>query len=1052
MQGKGIVRFFLVLLALVTLYQYLLILPTNRVENAADAYAQEASQNSGKSELEAKQVYNEARTAFLDSMSTEKLNDFYLLKSYTYQDLKASQLALGLDLKGGMSVVMRVNLRDFIRALANDSRDSTFTKALEQADAAQTDAQSDYVTLFGQEFNKIANGKSLASIFQVNESLRDDINFNTTNDQVLTIVRAKADETVDLTYKLLKERIDRLGVIQPNISLDKERDLILVELPGVDNPERARNILSATAKLDFWNVYRVTDPGVANFFGAVNNKLRAESGASDNREMQIDTTTSLVDGKEVTTIDTTYTTPVMNNGPLFDVLTPNNGEFGMAAMGVADKNKKDEVMALLDREDIKAMFPGDVSFHWAAKSLSMDLDEDGEREETTTYVLYALKKQRDGKAPLTGEHITTASVSPDPTTGEITVNLSMDDSGARVWAKMTEAAANDNNREVAIMLDGEVVSAPSVNGPIPGGNTQVTGGFSMQEATDLANILQIGRLPAETEIVQEALVGPSLGKENIKRSINALAIGLIIVLLFMVFYYGGGGLVSIISLLLNLFFIFGILASMGAVLTLPGIAGIVLTIGMAVDANVIIFERIREELNEGKELLAAIVDGFKHSYSAIIDANVTTFLTAMVLAYFGLGPIKGFAVVLMVGVLTSLFTAVMVGRLIIEGRVDGDKGITFSTNASKGWFSNMTTDWLGKRKMAYMISGAIIVMGIGSFVTRGFELGVDFKGGYSYNVEFTEGVDLEQLRSTLTTTFDGNAPVIKAVDTDNTYNVVVSDYLEGKTSAELGGVEPADFVVAKLMEGVQSATSQVKDLDNFKNMEGTGAHITSSNRVGPTIADDIQKSALYATVFALLLIFLYIFLRFSRWQFSMGAVAALFHDTLIVLSVFSLLHGLLPFSMQVDQAFIAAILTVIGYSINDTVVVFDRIREYVNKFTEGTKKEVVNAAINSTVSRTVITSLTTLFVVAVLLFFGGASIKGFAFAIFVGIIVGTYSSIFIATPVMFDLTDELKPRVVVASTTDSVPVMVGDNMREETKTFTRRLKKDEPVVEEGDED
>jgi SecD/SecF fusion protein len=511
-------------------------------------------------------------------------------------------------------------------------------------------------------------------------------------------------------------------------------------------------------------------------------------------------------------------------------------------------------------------------------------------------------------------------------------------------------------------------------------------------------------LPAETKIIQESLVGPSLGQQNIDRSTNSLLIGFLLLLGFMVFYYGGGGIVAIIVLFLNLFFIFGALASYGTVLTLPGVAGIILTVGMAVDANVIIYERIREELREGKSVAAAISDGFQNSYSAIIDANVTTILTAFVLAYFGLGPIKGFAVVLIIGVLSSLFTAVLVGRLIIDWWVGKGRNITFFTGFSKDVLSDLTIDWLSKRKMAYIISGSLIALGLVSFVARGFELGVDFKGGYSYNITFDQSqeINADDLRDALTVAFEGE-PTVKAVDTENTFNVV-TDYMVDNTDDNA-----SDMVMEKLYEGVNNIMGGSLVLDNFKSPDGEGTYVSSSSKVGPTIADDIKNSAYYATIFALLLIFLYIFIRFSKWQYSMGAVAALFHDTMIVLAIFSIGHGILPFSLEIDQAFIAAILTVIGYSINDTVVVFDRIREFMGLYTKKSKEEVINMAINSTISRTVITSLTTLLMVAILFVFGGSSIKGFAFALLVGIVVGTYSSVFVATPVMSDLTGDLKP-------------------------------------------
>lgn len=1013
MQGKGIVRFFLVVMTIVTLIQYLFLLPTQKVEKNAEEYAEARAAN--YPEEQRNDAFKEARTAYLDSMSTENVFKIPYLKSYTYQELKSQQLALGLDLKGGMSVVLQVDLRDFIYALANSSKDPTFNEALTKASEAQKSAQADYVTLFADAFQELAtDDQRLAPIFARNEALRDQINYETSDGEVVRIIREKADETVDLTYKLLKERIDKLGVTQPNVSLDESRDLIIVELPGIDNPERARSFLSAAAKLEFWNVYRINDAGVTTAFIDANDRLKKVLSVEDNTssEVMLDTifaTDSLgneIPG-EIARIDTLPAQPSLTQGPLFDVFNLNStGARGLAVMGTARKNQRKYIDSLLARPDIASLFPRDMVLRWSKDPIK-DI-ESGEL--TDEYEMYGIRQERGSvEAPLTGDHIVDASAQPDPQTNEVAISLKMDNTGAKIWGQMTTQNAQDNNREIAILLDDEVVSAPRVINPILSGDSQITGSFTIQEGKDLSNILQVGKLPAETKIIQESLVGPSLGAENISRSINALLIGFVLVFAFMVFYYGGGGIVSIIALLLNLFFIFGALASYGTVLTLPGIAGIVLTIGMAVDANVIIYERIREELRDGKSTRAAIADGFKNSYSAIIDANVTTILTAFVLVYFGLGPIKGFAVVLIIGVLSSLFTAVLVGRMIIDWWTSKDRAISFNTSFSKNAFANLNIDWLGKRRMAYIISGAIILAGLGSFFTRGFELGVDFKGGYSYNVEFQEDVDVETLRAELTTAFEGNSPIVKAVDTRNTYNVV-TDYLIDDDSEDA-----SERVMQQLFAGANAAVGGSLDINNFKAPDGKGTHVSSSTQVGPTIADDIKTSAYYATIFSLLLIFLYIFIRFSKWQYSMGAVAALFHDTLIVLGIFSIGHGILPFSLEIDQAFIGAILTVIGYSINDTVVVFDRIREFTNIYTKKSKEEVVNMAINSTISRTVITSLTTLFVVLILFLFGGSSLKGFSFALVVGIVVGTYSSVFVATPIMSDLSNEFTPKEVKKS-------------------------------------
>jgi SecD/SecF fusion protein len=1022
MAGKGIIKFFLVVVSLFCALQYFYMFPTIGVENDAEAFATIKAANVPEEKKDS--IFKAAENGYLDSMSSEIIFSIPLIKKYTYDDLKAAQLALGLDLKGGMSLVLQVDLRELIQVLSDHSTRLTFTSALDKADIAMQGSQADYVTLFANAFKEEAAGKEkLADIFS-RGVLRGEIDFETSDDKVIALLRQKANETVSLTYQMLKDRIDQLGVVQPNVSLDAARDLIIVELPGITNPERARKFMKKSAKLEFWDTYRINDPGVLDAFLQADEKLR-KLNSNDTTEVvkitqyRIDTT-FVVDSlgnptTEIASLDSTviedFQDPLSNQGPLLSALQLNASAGGQAlmplsVMGIAKKNQIKIIDDYLSKAAIKVLFPRDLEFRWALKPAS------GYIEESTfvtddSYELYAIKKVR-GKntAPLEGNHVISASSSPDPQTGEIQVSLRMDGTGAKIWGEMTTKAYNNGQREIAIVLDGKVVSAPGLrNGPILGGNSSISGNFSLQEAEDLAKFLQIGKLPANIQIIQESLVGPSLGAENINRSINSLLIGFGIVLLFMVFYYSTAGIVSILALFLNLFFIFGSLASLGTVLTLPGIAGIVLTIGMAVDANVIIYERIREELREGKTLLMSIRDGFQNSYSAIIDANVTTILVAGVLAYFGMGPIKGFAVVLIIGVISSLFTAVLVGRLMIDWWTSKDRDLKFYTGISKGAFANLKIDWLGKRKMAYVLSSAIILIGMGSFFMKGFELGVDFKGGYSYNVQFDKSisVDADLLRTELSDAF-GSAPVVKAVSTGNAYNITTS-YLINDNSDDA-----ADRVLNKLFEGVNATVGGSLNIDHFKKPDADGTHISQSSKVGPTIASDIKTSSLYATIFALFFIFLYIFARFNKWQYSLGAVAALFHDVLFVLSIFSLFHGILPFSMEIDQAFIAAILTVIGYSINDTVVVFDRVREFMNAYSKRTKTEVINMAINSTVSRTIITSLTTLFVVSILFAFGGGSIRGFAFALMVGIIVGTYSSIFIATPIMSDFSGELKPK------------------------------------------
>ena len=1006
MQGKGLIKTLLVILVVICIVQFLYVLPTRNVEKNADAYAEQLASGAANAD-EAYAIEKEARSNYLDSMSSENIFSIPGIKSYTYDELKKQQLNLGLDLAGGMSATLRIDLKQLLLSLANNTKDQTFLDALAMADKELANSQSDYITLFASAFREIANGKKLSKFFYRN--LSEDLTTQSSDGDVERVLRQQSDEVVELTFRRLKQRIDKLGVTQPNVSLDAQRDLIIVEMPGIQNPARAEKMLQSSAKLEFWNVYRTNDPGIMSAFTQADQLAKAIDGETQETETRFDTTyVQQMDSEGNLTGDSTMQineiTPnnFDNQGPLRSMLDLNlTGTRSLAVMGMADKNKMKAVDRLLRRTDIKNLFPRDSEFRWSA-SPATDYTT---RESLKQYELYLIKKEPGSDiAPLEGDRVTSASQGPNER-GEIEVSLNMDLQGAKIWADMTTKAAQDNQRPVAIVLDSAVISAPSVNVPITGGRSSISGNFTVEEASDLSNMLEIGKLPADVRIIQSSNVGPTLGAENIRRSFSSLLIGMALLLIFMLLYYGGAGLVAIIALLANIFFIFGALASFGTVLTLPGFAGVILTIGMAVDANVIIFERVREELRAGKSLLAAISDGFKHSYSAIIDANVTTLLIMAVLFYFGIGPIKGFATILIVGVLSSLFTAVLLGRMMIDYWTLGkNKELTFWTGMSKNMFANLNIDWINKRKIAYVISGTLIIAGAISMFTRGFDLGVDFKGGYSYDVQFDQDVNLDAqaLTKELSEVF-GASTVVKAVDTENTFNVVTS-YLIGENSEETGAK-----VVAKLHEGLTSITGITTPLEKFKSLDALdGTHITRSNKVGPTIADDIKSSSIKAGTFALLVIFLYIFLRFNKWQFSLGAVAALFHDSFIVLGLFSLLHGVLPISLEIDQNFIAAILTVIGYSINDTVVVFDRIREFLGIYTQKTKDEVINMAINSTFSRTIVTSLTTLFVVGILLLFGGTSTRGFAFALFLGIVVGTYSSIFVATPIVRDLTNDLK--------------------------------------------
>jgi SecD/SecF fusion protein len=983
MQGKGLLKTFLVLMAIICAIQLFYFLPTGRVEGEADDYA--TSISNGKTGVEKEISFKTARAKFLDSMSSEKIFSIPGITNYTYSDLKRRQLNLGLDLKGGMSILLEVDLSEFIGILAGrNSKEPSFMKAMENAKLAQKSTGADLISLFVSEYKKLNTGKSLASLFAKSAGFNN-VNTDTPDNVIERQLREKADQTVDLTYKMLKERIDRLGVVAPNISLDKPRDMILVELPGIDNPQRAREFVQKSAQLEFWETFRISDSGIGQAM------LEA-----DRRLMGLDTTKVLND------------TLNKNNGPLLSALMMNsaaNPNSAPTVLGLAEKNKKDLIISYLERPEIKSLFPANIKFMWSYKP--QESVANGVSADKKLYELYAIKTNATtDKAPLDGEAVVDASPAQDQYTGKPQVSLSMNAEGAKKWFELTKKVydgdAQGNKREIAIALDNEVVTAPSVgNGAISGGVSQISGNFTTEESVDLSNILEVGKLPAKIKIVQESNVGPSLGKENISKSMNALLIGFLLILAFMIAYYSTGGIVSIIALFINVLFIFGILSSLGTVLTLPGIAGIVLTIGMAVDANVIIYERIKEELRAGKSNWDSILQGFKASYSPIIDGNFTTFIVGCVLIYFGLGPIKGFGVVLVTGIITTLITAVLVSSLIIHfWTKNGEKEMSFYSNWSKDVLSKINFDWMSKRYWAYILSGSLSILGLISIFTRGFDLGVDFTGGHSYNITVPAGANVttENLTATLSKAF-GASTIVKKIDTDNTFNIVTSYKIEET------GEKVYNEVTTKLYEGLKTLTNTPLTFEQFSSASSTEAlKIKSYNKVGATVADDIKSSSWKAALISLLVIFLYILFRFNKWQFSAGAVIATIHDALVTIGVFSLLKGMVPWSLEVDGAFVAAILTLIGFSINDTVIVFDRIREYIGLNPGKSQDEVYNAAINSTFSRTIFTSMTVLLVVTALFFFGGSSIKNFSFALVIGILFGTYSSIYIATAIMRDLT------------------------------------------------
>jgi SecD/SecF fusion protein len=1013
MQGKSFVRFFTIALVLVVSYIFLLMLPTARLERDATAYA-EAKAKDIKDPEEREFVMEQAQEYFLDDSIADQGVLNLGFKSYTYEELKRGQLSLGLDLKGGMSVVLQVNLRDLVVTLAKESTDSIFRKAIDNARKAQNANQGDFVSLFGREYEKIAAGKPMARLFIASDKMKG-ITINSTNAQVLEAIRNEASSTVENTYNLLKKRIDKFGVVSPTVSLDKSSDRITVELPGIKSPRRARRLLQATANLEFWEMYRAVDmlgqqtPGPwiqlndalklnPKFNTKATEIVKPDSAALVRiEEIKADTSLSQVQkDSQIAVLDPSQANDTSDIGPLFTALSAvppqdENDPF----FGYSKSSDTASVMAMLNSEEARRIMPRDVRFVWGAQS---------EKDQTTgarLYQLFALNTRGAKKAPLSGDKITSTAVNTSQKGGmDYAVSIDMDKEGTRLWKKMTE----DNvKRCVAVVLDDKVQSWPRVNEVIPNGRTQISGNFSATDANDLSNILSIGKLPATTEIIEESVVGPSLGQATINAGLMALLAGFILVIIFMLAYYSFGGILAVVTLLLNIFFIIGCLASFGTVLTLSGIAGIVLTIGMAVDANVIIFERIREELRKPEAIWKeAVLAGFKNSYSSIIDANVTTFITAVILFQFGLGPIKGFATVLAIGVISSVFTAVLVGRLLFDYYLTRNKPIAVWTGATKNVLANPNFDFISKRKIGYLISGILLVAGISSMATRGFELGVDFQGGRSYIVEFPKAVKVSELKSELSKVLEGGNSTVKTFGKSNQVKITTS-YLQ-ISEQESNTVDA--IVLQKVSQACNtySGTTVADSLFASGKPEGAqaGLYLLASSKVGPTIADDIRQSALLASVLALGFIFFYILVRFRRWQFSLGAIAALFHDVLIVMGLFSLLKGFTSFSLEIDQQFVAAILTIIGYSINDTVIVYDRIREEATLTPNEPLKNIVNRSLNSTLSRTSVTSLTTFLVVLILFLFGGDGISGFAFALFTGIIVGTYSSIFIAAPIVVD--------------------------------------------------
>ncbi|MGJ5643417.1 protein translocase subunit SecDF [Formosa sp. S-31] len=986
MQNKGLVKLFAILFGLVSLYQLSFTFKANSVEDDAKAFA------NGDSVKERK---------YLDSLANEKVFNLGVA-DYTYNEVKDKAMNLGLDLKGGINVILQVSVKDILKGLANHTNDPVFNKALDDASELQKNSQNTYLEDFYVAFDKIKGDTKLASpdIF-ANRSLSDEITFDMTDDQVKPIISRKIDESIVSAFEVLRKRIDEFGVTSPNIQRLGESGRILVELPGVKDVERAKKLLQSTAQLEFWDAYKGEQ--LIPFIVQANNVLKAEVDAKKESTEELADTEGSESDSQIDELlgeaETDSTTVAVN--PLLDLIVGQGYQGGPV---IAKFNEKDKqtVLDYLNRPDVRALLP--VEQRYAKFAFGMP-------EKNSELVdLYALIGNRENVPPLSGAVITNATQQYDQL-GKPAVSMQMNAKGAKIWEEMTGKAYSQGS-QIAIVLDNIVYSAPGVTtGPIAGGNSEISGNFTLNEAVDLANVLRAGKLPASADIIQSEVVGPSLGQEAIDSGKVSFVIALVLVLIWMVFYYGKAGAFADVAMILNIILIFGVLSGLGAVLTLPGIAGIVLTIGMSVDANVLIYERIREEIGNGKGQREAIQDGFSNALSSILDANITTGLTALILFVFGTGPIKGFATTLLIGIVTSLFTAIFITRLLIDWYVNKGGQLDFSTGITKNLFRNINIEFLKKRKIAYIISGSLIVVSIISLVTNGLDQGVDFVGGRNYQVRFSQAVSPSELVPTLTDAF-GSADA-KTFGSSNQVKITTK-YKVNETSAEVD-----EEIRESLYKALQPHLEGISYDEFISDNEHKTVGLMKSYKVSPTIADDIKKESFWAVLGSLIVVFLYILFRFKKWQYSLGAVAAVFHDVLIVLGVFSLTYKFMPFNMEIDQAFIAAILTVIGYSLNDTVVVFDRIREYFHEHTSWNLNKVVNVSLSSTLSRTLNTSLTTLVVLLAIFIFGGDSIRGFMFALIVGVIVGTYSSLFIATPIMYDSLDASEKKKRLKQTDDA---------------------------------
>lgn len=1022
MQNKGFIRVVAICFVLACFWQLSFSLVSSIYAGKADKAADKVVERVKESAAFA-QVPDVDKAFYLDSIRkiesrryTDSISSKVIYFGNTYKQVQNKEINLGLDLKGGMNVMLQVQLEDLVKALAGDNRTPEFEKAVALAKQRSVNSQSDFITLFGEAWKEVGGGQRLSSIFGTID-MAGRINPETSDEQVLTVLKEESESAVSNSFNVLRNRIDRFGVTQPSIQKLGNTGRILVELPGVKEPERVRKLLQGTASLEFWTTYYASEiaPYLEEANAVLAQSLAEDAPAAEVKAEEATASDDIVSQElkaQGTSTDEASAEAYKKANPLFAVLSP-SGFRDNACIGFAAAADTALINKYLARPEVAAVFPAEFKAMWTVKSSDFIQD-------SNIYDLVAIKaSSRDGKAPLDGGYVTDARVEyNDRQGGEPSVSMTMNAEGANVWARLTK---ENVGRQIAIVLDGTVYSYPNVLNEISGGVSSITGHFSIEEATDLTNVLKSGKLPAPATIVQEQVVGPSLGAASIRAGLISFIIAFLLVLIYMIFFYKGAGLAADAALLTNVILLFGVLSAFGAVLTLPGIAGLVLTLGMAVDANVIIYERVKEELKAGKGLGKAIHDGYSNAYSAIIDGQVTTLLTGLVLFFFGSGPIKGFATTLIIGIITSVLTSIFITRIIFDDRVSRGKNITFETDLTKNFLKNTKIDFISGRKWSYIVSGALILISLGSIFIKGFTYGVDFTGGRTYVVRFDKPVTAEDVREATGKVFDlasseqglsGTSVEVKQFGGDSQMKITTSFKYQDEAATVDNEIE------GMLYESLKGFYDDGLTFDEFVSTLDNPNGIISSDKVGASIANDIKRNAVISIILALIVIFAYIAFRFKGWTWGLGGVVSLAHTSIIIIGFFSLFSGILPFNLDVDQTFIAAILTIIGYAINDNVVIFDRIRENLSLHVKDDFKETVNKSLNATLTRTVNTSVSTLLPMLAIAIFGGESIRGLSVALCLGICIGTYASIMIGTPIMFDATMSRRKKLAAKEATN----------------------------------